>query len=307
MKHLLIGGAGFLGRNLAQELLDRGDSVAIYDNYSFSSIMDLSHPNLKLMLGDATNETSLTSALMAFRPDTVVWLAYLFAYDPNNVPYIRHSWLMHGLVRTLPSLATLNTGKFIFVSSDLVYKSKEGKLTESSALQWGNPTPYIFDKLIAETYVSSICKNLKIPWIILRPSIIVGKRNFLHPMADPLTFIIHTLLTNQPLMIKHGQQIRDYILVTQAIEMIANLINEKKSHGVFNVSSGRGIRNGELIQNLVEIIRPSLIPKVLESKEANLLLDNRKIQDFGLVKLTDISHELQSIVEHRRASLEATT
>lgn len=296
-----------MGRNLAQELLSRGDAVAIYDNYSFSSQLEFTHPNLQIMFGDATNETSLTSALMATKPDTVVWMAYLFAYDPNNVPYIRHSWLMHGLVRLLPAMATLKKEKFVFISSDLVYKPKDGPIKETSSLQWGSTTPYIFDKLIAETYVSAICKNLKIPWIILRPSIIVGKRDFLHPMADPLSFIINTLLTEQPLLIKHGQQIRDYLLVEQACEIIADILNEKKSCGVFNVSSGVGIKNGELIRKLVEIIRPSVIPKVMESKEANLLLDNRRIQDFGPVKPTDISQELLGIVEYRRASLEATT
>ena len=306
MKHLLIGGAGFLGRHLAQELLERGDTVAVYDNYSYSSPLKLQHPNLSTMLADATNETSLSSALMSFKPDNVVWLAYLFAYDPNNPPYTRHSWVMHGMVRTLSAVSTLKEAKFVYISTDLVYKSKTGLLSESSALNWGNTTPFIFDKIIAETYVSSICKNLRIPWVILRPSIVFGKRDFLHPMADPLTFIINTLLTEQLLVIKHGQQHRDYISVSQASKMIANLLNEKKSHGVFNVSSGIGVRNDELIQTLVSLIQPKVLPKVMESKEANLLLDNTKIQVFGKVKLSDISQELSSIVDHRKASLGAT-
>ena len=294
------------GRHLALELLTRGEEVAVYDNYSYSSPLGVEHPKLTIMFADATNETSLSSALMSFRPDNVIWLVYLYAYDPNNVPYTRHSWVMHSMVRALSAVSTLKESKFVYVSTDLVYKSKVGLLSESSALNWGNTTPFIFDKIIAETYVSSICKNLKIPCVILRPSIVFGNREFLHPMADPLTFIIQTLLTNQPLLIKHGQQHRDYISVKQASEMIANLLNEKKSQGVYNVSSGVGIKNAELIQNLVDKIQPKVLPKVMESKEANLLLDNAKIKVFGKVKLTDISQELSSIVEHRKASLEAT-
>jgi nucleoside-diphosphate-sugar epimerase len=305
MKHLLIGGAGFLGRNLAQELLLRGDSVAVYDNYSFSSPLE-SRPNLQIMFGDATNESSVSSALKSFLPDNVVWLPFFFANDPNVAPHVRYSWLMHALVRTLPILSTAIKSRFIYVSSDLVYKSKPTLIKETSIVNWESPNMFISDKLIAEKYVTSVCKNLKIPLLILRPSILVGKRDFLHPMADPLTFIIQTLLSEQPLLIKHGQQKRDYILVEQAGVMIANILNEKEYRGVYNVSSASGIPNAELIQKLIPIIRPQVLPKVMESKEGHFLLDNTKIMACGKVELTDIQSKLSDIVEHRKALLEAT-
>jgi nucleoside-diphosphate-sugar epimerase len=308
MKHLLIGGAGFLGRNLAQELLSRGDEVTVYDNYSFSSPLEIEHPNLQVMLGDATNETSLSSALMSFKPDNVVWLAYFFAYDPNNVPHVRHSWLMHGLVKILPAIANLHTSRFIYISSDSVYKPKTTLLKETSLVNWGSSNLFVSNKIIAEAYVTSLCKHLKVPWIILRPSIIVGKREHLHPMADPLTFIIHAMLTEQPLLVKHGQQKRDYILVEQASKMIANVLHEKKSSGVYNVSSAVGTTNSELIQLLIPLIHPQVLPKVIDSKEGNFVLDNAKImalcQDKRQVELVDMLTELSGIVEHRKARLE---
>lgn len=306
MRHLLIGGAGSLGRSLAQELLSRGDTVAIYDNYSFSSPLNLEHPNLQIMMGDATNETGLSSALMSFKPDNVVWLAYFFAYDPNNVPHVRHSWLMHGLVRTLPAVATLHTSKFIYISSDLVYKPKPTLIKEASPVNWESPNLFVSNKIIAEKYVTTICQHTKTPWVILRPSIIVGKRDYLHPMADPLTFMINALLTEQPLLVKHGQQKRDYILVEQASVMIANVLHEKKSSGVYNVASGVGMSNSDIIQRLIEIIRPQVLPKVVDSKEGHFVLDNSRILACGQAELTDILPELTSIVEYRKAFMEAS-
>jgi nucleoside-diphosphate-sugar epimerase len=305
MKHLLIGGAGFLGRSLAQELLSRGDEVTVYDNYTFSHPIDITHPNLQIIFGDATNESSVSSALVSLNPDVVVWLPYFFAYDPNNIPFVRHSWLMHALVRTLPAAAFLHVGKFVYISSDLVYKPQPTLIKETGPVNWSTPNVFVSDRLIAEAYVSSICKRLKIPWIILRPSIIVGKRDFLHPMADPLTFIINTLLTEQPLLVKHGQQKRDYLLLDQASVMIADLLNSKESRGIYNVSRSSGMTNAELIQRLIDIIRPQVLPKVMESKEGHFLLDNTKIKACGQVELTDILSELPGIVEHRKAQLEA--
>jgi nucleoside-diphosphate-sugar epimerase len=257
------------------------------------------------MFGDATNESSVSSALKSFTPDNVVWLPFFFANDPNVTPHVRYSWLMHAMVRMLPIMSVLDGARLVYVSSDMVYKPKTGLIKETSIINWESPNMFITDKLIAEKYVTSVCKNLKIPLVILRPSIIVGKRDFLHPMADPLTFIIQTLLSDQPLLVKHGQQKRDYILVRQACVMIANLLGIKDFRGVYNVSSASGMPNAELIQKLIPIIRPQVLPKVMESKEGHFLLDNTKIMACGEAELTDILSELPDIVEHRKALLEA--
>ena len=310
MKYLLVGGAGFLGRHLASELLSRGDTVAIYDNYCFSNPLTLADtpPNLELMIAEAANDTAFSAAMMSFKPDAVVWLAYFFSYDPGNIPHIRHSWLMHGLVKAMQVMKDFEDSRFIYVSSDLVYKPVGGLLKENAALNFTSPNTFITNRLIAEMYVSTTCKNLGIPWTIVRPSVLVGKREWVHPMADPLTFIIFNLVGDQPLLVKNAQQKRDYLLVEQACVMLANLLQEKESKGIYNLSSGRGMTNLELIQKLNAIIRPSVLPKVVESKEGDLVLDNSKImalgQAHGQVEIADFVTELSGIVEHRKALME---
>ena len=306
MRHLLIGGAGFLGRHLAQELLSRGDEVAIYDNYSFSEPMtNVEHAGLKVMIGDATNDTSLSSALIAFKPDTVVWLAYFFAYDPAQTPHVRHSWLMHGLIRTIPALSALKIPKFVYVSSDMVYKPSPTPIKENAVINCSSTNMFVADRIIAETYITNICKDLKVPYVLVRPSIVVGKRDYVHPMVDPLGFMIHTLLSGQPLQIRHGQQQRDYITVVEAAEMIANIINKKDSKGIYNVSSGVGLPNAELIQKLVKIITPTVLPKVMESREGHFVLNNTKVLAEGKLELMGLTDEvLTEIVDYRRGDIE---
>ena len=305
MKHLLVGGAGFLGRHLASELLARGDTVAIYDNYCFSDPLTDIPPNLEMMIAEAANDTAFSTAMMSFRPDNVVWLSYFFSYDPGNIPHIRHSWLMHGLVKAMQVMVDFEESKFIYVSSDLAYKPSNTLLKENALLNWTSLNTFVTNRLIAEMYIATTCKNLKVPWTIVRPSVIVGKRDYVHPMADPLTFIIFNLVGEQPLLVKHAQQKRDYLLVEQACVMLANLLQAKESKGIYNLSSARGMTNAELIQRLNAIIRPTVLPKVIESKEGDLVLDNSKImalgQARGQVEIADFVDELSGIVEHRKA------
>lgn len=306
MKHLLIGGAGFLGRHLASELLARGDEVGIYDNYSFSEPLELTHPNLKMMVADAVNDTSISSALFSFEPDMVVWLPYFFSYEPSNIPHVRHSWLMHGMVKTMQCIAeTRERGstRFIYVSSDMVYRSASTFIRENAVTDWTNQNTFVTNKLIAETYVITTCRNLKVPWTILRPSILVGDRDHLHAMADPLSYMIFTMLVGRGLVVKHSQQQRDYLLVDQAAEIIANILQSKDPKGIYNVSSCRGLSNAELIQRLIPIIQPQVLPKVLESKEGNLVLDNSKIMALGKVEIVDFVDKLSDIVEYRKAQM----
>jgi UDP-glucose 4-epimerase len=304
MKHLLIGGAGFLGRHLASELLARGDEVVVYDNYSFSDLSKSLPPEVELITAEATNEAALSSTLLSFNPDNVVWLAYFFSYDPSNIPHVRHSWLMHGLVKALQVLYEFKGTRFVYVSSDLVYKPAAPLIKETSAVNWGSPNTFVTNKLIAESYITTTCKNLKIPWAIIRPSIVVGKRDYIHPAADPLTFMVFSLVSGQSLLIKSSQQKRDYILVGQACEMMANLLCEKDCKGFYNLSSGLGTTNLELIQLLTKMVRPKILPKVLESREGDLVLDNSKIMALGEVKITSFVDELPNIVEHRKALVE---
>jgi UDP-glucose 4-epimerase len=67
MKILITGGAGFIGSNLAEKLLKRGDDVIIYDNFSTGQRRNLELvPNshrLKIIEGDLLNIESLKSAI----------------------------------------------------------------------------------------------------------------------------------------------------------------------------------------------------------------------------------------------------
>lgn len=63
--YMVIGGSGFLGRHIVQQLLDRGDNVSVFD------IVQRYH-DVPFFSGDITNEEQIASAFRTVC-DTSTW------------------------------------------------------------------------------------------------------------------------------------------------------------------------------------------------------------------------------------------
>src|SRR5207248_918303 len=84
MKVLITGGAGFIGSTLADRLLQRGDTVAVIDNYETGRRDNLtSRPRLSVVEGSVADPALVRGTVGDFKPDVVVHAAASYK-DPNN-------------------------------------------------------------------------------------------------------------------------------------------------------------------------------------------------------------------------------
>src|SRR5512138_2167946 len=84
MKVLITGGAGFVGSNLADRLLARGDEVLVIDNYATGRRDNLvPHPNLQVIEGTIADGELVKQAFESFKPEQVVHAAASYK-DPIN-------------------------------------------------------------------------------------------------------------------------------------------------------------------------------------------------------------------------------
>jgi UDP-glucose 4-epimerase len=302
MKILVIGGGGFIGRHLVSRLLSLDQSVAVLDDFSFSERPD--NPSYDLFIGDATNDSLVDAVVNKFHPDIIVWLIAFHAYAPGQDPIVRHSWLTHSISRVLPLIARVVPKFFVIGSSDTVYKVSPKLIKETSPLNWGSPQTPVMNKMMLEWYTSAICQSLKMPFLILRFSNIIGNRIFTHPAADPLTFLIDALLLEEPIALTKPQQKKDYLYIDNAVEMMSNILLQEKNSGVYNISSAHGITNLEILQEIKVVLDLQQLPKVVESKEGDIVLDNSKALKLGNVKIFSLQEKLEEIINFRRQVLE---
>ena len=196
-KIALIGGAGFIGHNLAISLKNRGheaiviDSLAVNNILSFtdseiknrklySSIlnqrMDLLHDNdVEISIEDARDYNSMSILLGKYNPDVIIQLAAVsHANKSNKDPHTTFDHTLRTLENTLDIARTLGS-HVIYLSSSMVYGHFHGQtVTEDSQC---NPLG-IYDtlKYSGEQIVKAYHRVFETPYTIIRPSALYGER-----------------------------------------------------------------------------------------------------------------------------------
>ena len=149
-KIALIGGAGFIGHNLAVKLKSLGHSVVVVDNLAVNNILsftnekisnrelywsmlnkrlDLLHKNnIELNVEDARNYNSMCMLLDDYKPDFIIQLAAVsHANKSNKDPHSTFDHSLRTLENALDVARNLNDCHFIYFSSSMVYGNFEKK------------------------------------------------------------------------------------------------------------------------------------------------------------------------------------
>lgn len=197
-KIALIGGAGFIGHNLALELKKQGADVEIIDSLQVNNLMTFasanSDPNQELYIRminqrlemiksdgiplhilDARDYHTLSKTLLTMHPQVIVHLAAVsHAGKSNKDP---HSTFDHSL-RTLENAldyAKGNVEQFIYLSSSMVYGNfLTPEVTEESPLN--SLGIYGALKVAGERMVVAYNQVFDLPYTIIRPSALYGPR-----------------------------------------------------------------------------------------------------------------------------------
>ena len=177
MKALVTGGTGFLGSHIAERLARRGDLVrALVRPTSDTSFLE-SLGGVEFVRGDVTDEASLTPALSGV---DVVYHAAAMVSDWGPWEDFR-SVTVNGTRNTLRAATGAGVGRFLYVSTDGVYRYKDLRrgVTEESELEthFGPFDYYRKSKTIAERIVRRHLDMGDLPITIVRPALVLGERD----------------------------------------------------------------------------------------------------------------------------------
>jgi len=125
MNILIIGGAGYIGSHVAQEFLEQGHRVTVYDNLS-SGLKENLFPEAAFILGDILNYPDLVKAMKSASFDALIHLAAFKAAGESMLQPEKYS--RNNITGTLNILnAAVETGisRIVFSSSAAVYGEPE--------------------------------------------------------------------------------------------------------------------------------------------------------------------------------------
>jgi len=269
-KIALIGGAGFIGHNLAISLKNRGheaiviDSLAVNNILSFtdsevknrklySSIlnqrMDLMHDNdVEINIEDAREYNSMSLLLGKYNPDVIIQLAAVsHANKSNKDPHTTFDHTIRTLENTLDIARTLGC-HVIYLSSSMVYGHFHGQtVTEESQC---NPLG-IYDtlKYSGEQIVKAYHRVFQTPYTIIRPSALYGERCVSRRVSQ---IFIENAVQGLDISINgDGSDKLDFTYIEDFVHGVTLAVeNEKSLNETFNITYGEARTIGEMAEIL---------------------------------------------------------
>jgi UDP-glucose 4-epimerase len=250
LKILVTGGAGFIGRYLAEHLL-KNNEITIYDDLSSSTgekISPLINKGVKFVKGDILDFKLLSESSKNF--DIIIHLAAKSDVSESVIhPEITTSVNLNGTINVLKCCAQNKIKKIIFASSAAVYGNcKDLPITEESKTE--PLSPYGASKLSAENEIKRYASEFGFDAIILRMFNVYGVgQNDLY--SGVISVFLKNIAQNKPLVIYgDGEQTRDFISIYDIVQAFDHVI---LSNGVktFNIASGKSVSINKLAEILL--------------------------------------------------------
>jgi UDP-glucose 4-epimerase len=241
---LITGGAGFIGRHLADHLVRRGDvAVTVIDNESLGDRRHLDLDRVRFVAGDLRNRDDLRVALTG--QDAVVHLAAdTRVMDSIEDPGFNFENNVIGTFNLLELSRELGIRRIVAASTGgAILGDVTPPVHEEMAPQ---PTsPYGASKLMLEGYLSAFSASYGLSGCALRFSNIYGPRSF-HKGSVVAAFF-KLLLAGEPLEVfGDGSQARDYLYIGDLVEAIWAAV-DSDAEGAFQLGSGRPTTINELL------------------------------------------------------------
>ncbi len=251
MKVLVTGGAGFIGKHLVRSLLEKGNSVTIFDNFSNSakdSLSSLVDMGAKIIEGDITKSGDIQNATK--NQDVVIHLAAKISV-PESISNPAETFFVNvdGTKNVLAACEKNHVKKLIAASSAAVYGegSPDVKLTEESRTE--PISPYGQSKVQMEQVIKESKRN--VCCIILRFFNIYGIGQS-SEYAGVITKFMEGIMQKRPLEIfGDGRQTRDFISIHDVVKAFECAL--KSENGTFNIASGKSLSINELAKIMFDV------------------------------------------------------
>lgn len=295
-KVLILGGNGFIGYNLCEFLTDCG-----YEVYSFD-LFRTAHPkleNVHYIQGDFFNDVALEEAIKG--KDYIIHAistinpgnsneCYLRGYEKD---YIQTVKLCHMLVGSKTRLIFLSSG-------GTVYGYHESQPIDETVL----PQPinhYGNIKLCMENTIRTFNYQMHIKMLIVRISNPYGPGQDFRKGVGFIDAVLKNAISGTPVTIwGDGENVRDYIYIGDVCKMIGSLLQYEGEYDTFNISSGVGVSQNEVLESVKKI---GLASEVLYVERRSvdvrkIVLDNRRIMGVYNQKLLTLEEGIRLYYEH---------
>lgn len=295
MRILITGGAGFIGSNLCEYFLSKGNQVVCIDNfatgYRHNIAPFLENKNFTLLEGDIRNLEDCQKATE--RVDYVLHQAALGSV-PRSLkdPITTNEVNVSGFLNMLIAARDAKVKRFIYAASSSTYGDSQDLPKVEDVI--GKPlSPYAITKYVNELYADIFSKTYGLETIGLRYFNVFGRKqdpNGAYAAVIP-KFVMQFMNYESPVINGDGNYSRDFTYIDNVIQMnelAMTATNPEALNTIYNTAFG----DKTTLTQLVEMLKDYL--SVFDPKIANVAVLH------GPSRAGDIPHSLASIEKAKR-------
>lgn len=303
--HLVTGGAGFIGSNLADGLIRQGAKVRIIDNFAtgFRENLDEIDGDFEFIEGDITDPATVAAAVAGV---DVVFHEAALPSVPRSVedPAETHRICVDGTFSLLLKAKEAGVRRFIYAASSSAY-GNQPTLPKVETMRADPLSPYAAAKLTGELYCRAFNSVYGLETFSLRYFNVFGPRQNPSSMYSGVIsrFIDALMKGDTPVIFGDGEHSRDFTYVDNVVD--ANIKAAQATMGVgetMNVANGERITLNELLNVLKKITgredveadyQPPRAGDVRDSQADNSLA----VEFLGYERLVDLEEGLRRTID----------
>lgn len=296
-KVLVTGGAGFIGSNLCEALLERGNYVQCLDNFSTGHIENLlplieKYPDrFKLIVGDIRNLEDCTKAVTGM--DYVMHEAALGSV-PRSIkdPVTTNDVNIGGFLNMIVASRDAGVKRFIFAASSSTYGDSKSLPKVEDVI--GKPlSPYAITKYVDELYADVFARTYGMEYIGLRYFNVFGRRQDPHgAYAAVIPLFVKKFMAHEaPTINGDGEYSRDFTYIDNVIQMnilAMETTNSEAVNQIYNTAFGERTTLNDLVKYLKEYLS-EFDPKIAAVEAVH-----------GPNRVGDIPHSLANVDKAKR-------
>src|SRR3954468_16543634 len=316
MRALVTGGAGFIGSNLVDALLDRGDEVVVVDNLSTGREANLEQAlgrGATLQNADIRDGAAMIELLGRERPEVVFHLAAQIDVRKSvEDPGFDARTNVEGTANVLEAARQAGVRRLVNTSSGgAIYGAQDVLPTPEDTVP-APMAPYGTSKAGAELYVGLYERLHGMSVCSLRYANVYGERQDPLGEAGVIAIFCGKLLGGgRPTVYGTGEQTRDYVHVEDVVA--ANLAaGDSDARGGFNVGTGQETTVLEIVDIFKSIgdadaFEPELAPARLGELERSWIDVSRAREELGWAAQVELEDGMRRTLEWTRQDVQSAT
>lgn len=315
MRALVTGGAGFIGSNLVDALVARGDEVTVVDDLSTGrreSLEPALAAGAELVEADVRDAGAMAGLCERVRPEAVFHLAaQIDVRRSTREPAFDAAVNVTGTINMLEAARRTGVRRFVNSSTGGAIYGEGRTLPAPEGHHVAPEAPYGQSKHAAEGYCELYGRLHGLPAVSLRYGNVYGPRQDPHGECGVVAIFSQQMLTGvQPVLFGDGNKTRDYVYVEDIVAANLRALDGAGDGELFNLGWGREVRDIEVFEAIRRALGVAVEPRYSRKRPGEvdrIALDSRKARtQLGWQPRVDFAEGIErSVAYYRRLVADA--